>query len=161
SGTRFLFLRRQSSRPHSRSTRRALPGLAQTVRRAVEPRRATTIRGHAPMADVRKVIISCAVTGSLHTPTMSPHLPDRPGEIAEAAIGAARAGAAIVHLHARVADDGRPTQHPDAFRAFLPTIKAATDVVINITTGGAAMMSVEERLQPALTLKPEVASLNM
>jgi uncharacterized protein (DUF849 family) len=113
------------------------------------------------MADVRKVIISCAVTGSIHTPTMSPHLPVTPGEIAEGAIGAARAGAAIVHLHARVAEDGRPTQDPEAFRAFLPAIKAAADVVINITTGGAATMSVEERLQPALRLKPEVASLNM
>jgi uncharacterized protein (DUF849 family) len=113
------------------------------------------------MADVRKVIISCAVSGSIHTPTMSPHLPVTPSEIAEAAIGATEAGAAIVHLHARIAEDGRPTQAPEAFRAFLPAIKAAADVVINITTGGAATMTVEERLQPALRLKPEVASLNM
>jgi len=108
-----------------------------------------------------KVIITCAVTGSIHTPTMSPHLPITPDEIAEGAIGAAKAGAAIVHLHARNPKDGRPTQDPEAFRQFLPKIKAASDVVINITTGGAPTMGVEERLQPALKLKPEVASLNM
>jgi uncharacterized protein (DUF849 family) len=113
------------------------------------------------MAGVRKVIITCAVTGAIHTPTMSPHLPVTPDEIAAGAIGAAKAGASIVHLHARMAQDGRPTQDPEAFRKFLPAIKAAADVVINITTGGAATMAVEERLQPALTLKPEVASLNM
>jgi uncharacterized protein (DUF849 family) len=92
---------------------------------------------------------------------MSPHLPITPAEIAEGAIGAAKAGAAIVHLHARMPADGRPTQDPEMFKQFLPKIKAATDVVINITTGGAPTMSVEERLQPALKLKPEVASLNM
>jgi len=92
---------------------------------------------------------------------MSPHLPITPDEIAEGAIGAAKAGAAIVHLHARMPKDGRPTQDPEMFRQFLPKIKAASDVVINITTGGAPTMSVEERLQPALKLKPEVASLNM
>lgn len=108
-----------------------------------------------------KVIITCAVTGAIHTPTMSPYLPLTPGEIAEAAIGAARAGAAIVHLHARMPENGRPTQDPAVFREFLPTIAAASDVVINLTTGGAPTMSVEERLQPALQLKPEVASLNM
>src|SRR5258706_6497703 len=108
-----------------------------------------------------KVIIPCAVPGSIHTPTMSPHLPITPDEIAEAAIGAAKAGAAIVHLHARNPKDGRPTQDPEMFKQFLPKIKAATEVVINITTGGAPTMSVEERLQPALKLKPEVASLNM
>jgi len=113
------------------------------------------------MAEARKVIITCAITGAIHTPTMSPHLPVTPDEIAEGAIGAARAGASIVHLHARVAADGRPTQDPEVFREFLPTIKAAADVVINITTGGAPTMLVEERLQPALKLKPEVASLNM
>jgi uncharacterized protein (DUF849 family) len=113
------------------------------------------------MADARKIIITCAVTGSIHTPTMSPHLPATPDEIAEGAIGAAKSGASIVHLHARAAGDGRPTQDPEVFRQFLPKIKAATDVVINITTGGAATMQVEERLQPALKLKPEVASLNM
>src|SRR5436189_1469307 len=108
-----------------------------------------------------KVIITCAVTGSIHTPSMSPHLPVTPDEIAEGAIGAAQAGAAIVHLHAREPKDGRPTQDPNAFRQFLPKIKAASNVVINLTTGGAPTMSIEERLQPALRLKPEVASLNM
>jgi uncharacterized protein (DUF849 family) len=113
------------------------------------------------MADGRRVIITCAITGAIHTPAMSPHLPVTPDEIAEAALGAAKAGASIVHLHARAAQDGRPTQDPDIFRQFLPQIKAAADVVINLTTGGAATMLVEERLQPALRLKPEVASLNM
>jgi uncharacterized protein (DUF849 family) len=108
-----------------------------------------------------KVIITCAVTGSIHTPSMSPYLPVTPEEIAEAAIGAAKAGAAIVHLHARNPKDGSPTQDPEVFRQFLPKIKAACDVVINLTTGGAPTMSTEERLQPALKLKPEVASLNM
>jgi uncharacterized protein (DUF849 family) len=108
-----------------------------------------------------KVIITCAVTGSIHTPSMSPHLPITPDEIAEAAIGAAEAGAAVVHLHAREPKDGRPTQDPKMFMQFLPKIKAASDVVINLTTGGAPTMSIEDRLQPALQLKPEVASLNM
>jgi len=108
-----------------------------------------------------KVIITCAVTGSIHTPSMSPYLPVTPEEIAEAAIGAAKAGAAIVHLHARNPKDGSPTQDPEVFRQFLPKIKAACDVVVNLTTGGAPTMSTEERLQPALRLKPEVASLNM
>jgi uncharacterized protein (DUF849 family) len=108
-----------------------------------------------------KVIITCAVTGSIHTPSMSPHLPITPDEIAEAAIGAAQAGAAIVHLHARNPKDGSPTQDPALFREFAPKIRAASDVVLNFTTGGAPTMSIEERLQPALKLKPEVASLNM
>jgi uncharacterized protein (DUF849 family) len=108
-----------------------------------------------------KVIITCAVTGAIHTPTMSPHLPITADEIAEGAIGAARAGAAIVHLHARKPEDGSPTQDPRYFREFLPKIKAASDVVINLTTGGAPTMLVEERLRPALELQPEVASLNM
>ncbi len=108
-----------------------------------------------------KVIITCAVTGSIHTPSMSPHLPVTPEEIAEAAIGAAKAGAAIVHLHARDPKDGSPTQDPQLFRQFATKIKAASDVVLNFTTGGAATMTIEERLQPALQLKPEVASLNM
>jgi uncharacterized protein (DUF849 family) len=108
-----------------------------------------------------KVMITCAVTGSIHTPSMSPYLPVTPEEIAEAAIGAAEAGAAIVHLHAREPKDGRPTQDPNMFRKFLPTIASKCNVVINLTTGGAPTMSVEERLQPALQLKPEVASLNM
>jgi uncharacterized protein (DUF849 family) len=113
------------------------------------------------MAEQRKVIITCAVTGAIHTPTMSPHLPVTPEEIAQGAIGAAKAGAAIVHLHAREPKDGRPTQDPEMFKRFLPAIKAACDVVVNLTTGGAPTMTVEERLQPALKLKPEVASLNM
>ena len=108
-----------------------------------------------------KVIITCAVTGAIHTPSMSPHLPITPEEIAEAALGAAQAGAAIVHLHARNASDGSPTQDPAVFMQFLPNIRAQSDVVINLTTGGAPTMTVEERLQPALKLKPEVASLNM
>ncbi len=108
-----------------------------------------------------KVIITCAVTGSIHTPSMSPYLPVTPDEIAAAAIGAAKAGAAIVHLHARNPKDGSPTQDPAVFKQFLPKIKAACDVVLNLTTGGAPTMSIEERLQPALRLKPEVASLNM
>jgi len=109
----------------------------------------------------RKVIITCAVTGSIHTPSMSPHLPVTASEIAEAAIGAAEAGAAIVHLHARDPKDGRPDQSIEAFEPFLKVIKQKSDCVINITTGGAATMTVEERLKPVATFKPEVASLNM
>jgi uncharacterized protein (DUF849 family) len=108
-----------------------------------------------------KVIITCAVTGSIHTPSMSPHLPVTPAEVARGAIGAAQAGAAIVHLHARNPKDGSPSQDPALFHEFLPQIAVAADVVINLTTGGAATMTTEERLQPALQLKPEVASLNM
>lgn len=113
------------------------------------------------MSESRKVIITCAVTGSIHTPSMSPYLPVTPREIADAAVAAAEAGAAIVHLHARDPVDGSPTQDPKYFREFAPDIKRRSDVVINFTTGGAATMSIEERLQPALQLKPEVASLNM
>ncbi len=108
-----------------------------------------------------KVIITCAVTGAIHTPSMSPYLPITPDEIAEAAIGAAQAGAAIVHLHARNSKDGSPTQDPAVFKQFLPKIKSASDVVINLTTGGSPAMTVDERLRPAAELKPEVASLNM
>jgi uncharacterized protein (DUF849 family) len=113
------------------------------------------------MATGRKVIITCAVTGAIHTPTMSPHLPMTPDEIAASAIGAASAGAAIVHVHARRPKDGKPVQDPELFRQFLPRITAVSDVVVNVTTGGAPTMTVEERLQPALQLRPEVASLNM
>ena len=109
----------------------------------------------------RKVIITCAVTGGIHTPSMSPHLPITAQQIADAAIGAAEAGAAIVHLHARNPADGRPTQSPEAFEPFLRSIKQRSDVVCNITTGGAPGMTVEERLRPAAAWKPEVASLNM
>lgn len=110
---------------------------------------------------MRKVIVTCAVTGSIHTPSMSPHLPVTPQEIADAAIEAHAAGASIVHLHARDPRDGRPSQDVALFRQFLPRIGEACDVVVNLTTGGASTMSVEERLQPALQLRPEVASLNM
>ncbi len=113
------------------------------------------------MSKPRKVIITCAVTGSIHTPSMSPHLPVTPDEIAEAAIGAAEAGASIIHLHARDPSDGRPTQDPGVFLQFLPRIKQATEAVINITTGGGPTMTVDERMRPAAELKPEVASLNM
>ena len=113
------------------------------------------------MSKSRKVIITCAVTGSIHTPSMSPHLPVTADEIATAAIEAAEAGAAVVHLHARNPKDGRPDQSPEAFAPFLQVIKQRSRVVINITTGGAPTMSIEERVKPAAHFKPEVASLNM
>jgi uncharacterized protein (DUF849 family) len=113
------------------------------------------------MARARKVIITCAVTGAIHTPSMSPWLPVTAEQIADAAIGAAEAGAAIIHLHARDQDTGRPDQSVEAFGRFLPRIRAATDAVLNLTTGGAPWMSVEERIAPAAEFKPEVASLNM
>lgn len=113
------------------------------------------------MTSTNKIIITCAITGSIHTPSMSPYLPVSPEEIAEAGIAAVEAGASILHLHARDPKDGRPTQDPKVFQKFLPTIKNNTDAVINLTSGGAATMTIEERLQPALQLKPEVASLNM
>jgi len=108
-----------------------------------------------------KVIISCAVTGAIHTPSMSPHLPVTAEEIAEAAIGAAEAGAAIIHLHARNPQDGRPDQNPDLYEPFLKVIKQRSDAVLNITTGGHPSMALEERLRPATRFAPEVASLNM
>jgi uncharacterized protein (DUF849 family) len=113
------------------------------------------------MAATDKVIITCAVTGSIHTPTMSPHLPITAEEIADAAIGAAEAGAAIVHLHARDPQTGKPDQSMEAFSPFLKVIKQRSGCVINITTGGAMTMTVEERAKPATQFKPEVASLNM
>ncbi len=113
------------------------------------------------MASKRKVIITCAITGSIHTPSMSPHLPVTPDEIAEAAIGAAEAGAAVIHLHARDPETGRPSQDPALFQQFLPRIKQTTGAVMNITTGGGPTMPVEERLRPAAHFAPEVASLNM
>jgi len=106
-------------------------------------------------------IISAAITGAIHTPTMSPHLPVTADQIVTQAVGAARAGAAIVHLHARDEMDGRPDQSPEAFAAILPAIKAQVDAVINITTGGAPTMTVQERVQPAEHWRPELASLNM
>jgi len=113
------------------------------------------------MAEARKVIITCAVTGAIHTPSMSPYLPVTPEEIADAAVGAAEAGAAIVHLHARDPETGKPDQRPEAFARFLPLIKQRSDVVVNLTTGGGLGMTVEERVAPAARFKPEVASLNM
>jgi uncharacterized protein (DUF849 family) len=109
----------------------------------------------------RKVIITCAVTGAIHTPSMSPYLPVTPSEIATAAILAAEAGASILHLHARDPETGKPTQDPSVFEKFLPRIKQSTDAVINITTGGSPHMTVQERMLPATKFKPEVASLNM
>ena len=108
-----------------------------------------------------KVIISCAVTGSVHTPSMSPHLPITPDEIARQSIEAAEAGAAILHLHARNPADGSPTADPKVFDQFVPRIKAATDAVINITTGGSTRMTLEERLAYPLQAQPEMCSLNM
>jgi len=113
------------------------------------------------MARSGKVIITCAVTGSIHTPTMSPYLPVTPDEVAEQAIGAAEAGAAILHLHARNPKDGRPTPDPAVFMQFLPRIKQATKAVVNITTGGGHNMTVEERLAAPLRASPEMCSLNM
>jgi uncharacterized protein (DUF849 family) len=108
-----------------------------------------------------KVIISCAVTGAIHTPSMSPYLPVTAEEIADSAVGAAEAGAAIIHLHARNPVDGRPDQNPALFKPFLEVIKQRTDAVINLTTGGHPSMTVDERIRPAVTFQPEVASLNM
>ncbi|NPT39602.1 3-keto-5-aminohexanoate cleavage protein [Paraburkholderia xenovorans] len=113
------------------------------------------------MGSPRKVIITCAVTGAIHTPSMSAYLPVTPDEVARASIGAAEAGAAVIHLHARDPRDGRPTQDPAAFAEFLPRIKGNTDAVINLTTGGSPHMTVEERLRPATHYMPELASLNM
>src|ERR671910_633913 len=108
-----------------------------------------------------KVIISCAITGAIHVPSLTPYLPIPPSQIAENAIGAAEAGAAIVHLHARDPEDGRPTPDPEVFAQFLPEIGATSDVVINITTGGGHGMSLEERTAAARRFQPELCSLNM
>jgi 3,5-dioxohexanoate:acetyl-CoA acetone transferase len=109
----------------------------------------------------QKVIITCAVTGSIHTPTMSPHLPVTPAEIARASIDAAAAGAAIIHLHARVPETGYPSADPAHFMQFLPQIKNGCDAVLNISTGGSSLMSLDERLAPARLVSPEMCSLNM
>ena len=109
----------------------------------------------------KKVIISCAVTGAIHTPSMSPHLPITPEEIITDSLAAAEAGAAILHLHARNPEDGRPDQTPEGFSPFLSRIKQSSDAVINITTGGSPYMTVAERVAPAAHHKPELASLNM
>jgi uncharacterized protein (DUF849 family) len=108
-----------------------------------------------------KIIISCAITGSIHTPTMSDALPITPDQIATQAIDAAKAGAAILHLHARDPKDGQPTPDASVFMQFLPRIKQATDAVVNITTGGAVTMTVEQRISAANTLSPEMCSMNM
>tara|TARA_B000000609_G_C24141774_1_gene331702 strand:- start:255 stop:1190 length:936 start_codon:yes stop_codon:yes gene_type:complete len=113
------------------------------------------------MVDTKKVIITCAVTGSIHTPTMSPHLPITPDEIADASIGAWEAGASIIHLHARNPEDGSPTPDPDVFMEFLPRVKQATDAVVNISTGGGHGMTVQQRLEAAVKASPEMTSLNM
>lgn len=113
------------------------------------------------MRKTGKAIITCAVTGSIHTPTMSPHLPVTPDEIARQSIEAAEAGAAILHLHARDPSDGRPSPDPELYMQFLPRIKQSTDAVINITTGGAPGFSEEDRLAGPLRASPEMTSLNM
>lgn len=113
------------------------------------------------MSENNKVIISCAVTGAIHTPSMSPHLPITPEEIITDSLAAAEAGAAILHLHARNSEDGRPDQTPEGFSPFLARIKQSSDAVINITTGGSPYMTVAERVAPAAYHKPELASLNM
>ena len=109
----------------------------------------------------RPVIITCAVTGGIHTPTMSPHLPITPAEIAEAAVGASDAGASIIHLHARSPDNGRPDYRPETFMQFLPVIRERCNAVVNISTGGGLGMTIDERLAAALHASPEMASLNM
>lgn len=113
------------------------------------------------MRPSKKIIITCAPTGSIHTPSMSPHLPITPDEIAHAAIDAAAAGASILHLHARDPIDGSPSPSAEHFRAFLPRIKQASDAVINISTGGSATMSLDARLEAAMAFEPELCSLNM
>lgn len=107
------------------------------------------------------IIITCAVTGSIHTPGMSPHLPWRPADIADQAVGAAKAGAAILHLHARDPDVGRPSADPDHFMAFLPDIGARCDAVVNLSTGGSATMPLDQRLAGPMRAAPEMCSLNM
>jgi uncharacterized protein (DUF849 family) len=110
---------------------------------------------------MKKIIITCAVTGSIHTPSMTPYLPISPKQIADESIAAVKAGASIIHLHARDPIDGRPTPDVKVFRQFLPAIKAATDAVINITTGGGHNMTVQERLAAPIELAPEMCSMNM
>ena len=109
----------------------------------------------------RKIILTCAITGSIHTPSMSPHLPITPDQIATSAIEAAKAGASILHLHARDPQTGQPSSDIGVFRQFLPRIKGATDAVINLTTGGSSQMTVEQRLSAPAELAPEMCSLNM
>ena len=109
----------------------------------------------------KSVIITCAVTGGIHTPTMSPHLPITPQEIARESIAAAEAGASIIHLHARDPETGKPDPRPETFMQFLPIIKQSSDAVVNVSTGGGLGMTIDERLAAAMRAKPEMASLNM
>ena len=113
------------------------------------------------MARERQVIVTAALTGSIHTPSMSPHLPVTPDEIVAEGVRAARAGAAILHVHARDPETGRPDQSPEAFARILPRLAAETDCILNVTTGGSPLMTVEERLRPVAAFSPELASLNM
>ncbi|ESX90932.1 3-keto-5-aminohexanoate cleavage protein [Mesorhizobium sp. LSHC412B00] len=113
------------------------------------------------MKKAPKVVITCAVTGSIHTPTMSPYLPITPSEIVDAAVGAAEAGASVIHLHARDPETGKPTPDPKLFMDFLPRIKQQTNAVMNISTGGGLKMTLDERLEAAHAAKPELCSLNM
>ncbi|MCJ8150747.1 3-keto-5-aminohexanoate cleavage protein [Shinella sedimenti] len=113
------------------------------------------------MSKGRPVIITCALTGAIHTPSMSPHLPVTPEAIIAEALAAADAGAAILHIHARKCEDGRPDQSPEGFARILPSVAAGTDAVVNLTTGGSPFMKVEERVRPAVSFAPELASLNM
>src|SRR5665213_4438139 len=121
----------------------------------------TTWRRRMAARSDEKIIISCAITGSIHTPTMSDALPYRPEDIARQAIDAAEAGAAILHLHARDPKTGRPTPDPKVIMQFLPVIKQSTDAILNITTGGGLNMTVEDRLQAPMAARPEMCSLNM
>ncbi len=130
--------------------------MSKTPAASKKPAKAPAVR-----KGTRKVMITCAVTGAIHTPTMSPHLPITPQQIADAAIGAHEAGAALVHVHARDPKTGKPDQSPEAFAPFLKVIKQRCDAVINITTGGAPTMGIAERLKPCAHFAPEVASLNM
>jgi uncharacterized protein (DUF849 family) len=113
------------------------------------------------MSASRKVVITCAITGAIHTPSMSPNLPVTPDQIVRDALDAAEAGAAVIHLHARNPQTGKPDQSPEAFAAFLPRIKQASDAVLNLTSGGSPFMKIDERIGPAMVHKPELASLNM
>jgi len=113
------------------------------------------------MAKQRKTIITCAVTGAIHTPTMSDALPVSYDEIASQAVEAAEAGASILHLHARNPDNGAPSVDPDDFAPFLPRIKQSTDAVVNVSTGGSLTLSIQDRITPAKTFKPEMCSMNM
>jgi uncharacterized protein (DUF849 family) len=132
------------------------------VKAAAKPSaKASAIAAPAIKRGTRKVMITCAVTGAIHTPSMSPHLPITAAEIADAAIGAHAAGAALVHVHARDPKTGKPDQSPAAFTPFLKVIKQSCDAVINITTGGSPTMGIDERLAPCAHFAPEVASLNM